>query len=165
MPSLYYSNLFDIGNGKKFGVLFVDSCLALCSNFSYANGTGGQLLSGHFASGEMKRLKDVTCNDHVVTAQGNAMFDWINQTMIKWDADPTIVWKATVQHHPLFGKWYQDYQHLVTDYLPLLLQHKFDFYLNGHEHTLEYAHYPYDQVNSIQEDMDIFSPKGKLQDY
>ncbi len=41
MPDLYYSRLFDIGNGKKFGALFVDTCLALCSNFSYANGTGG----------------------------------------------------------------------------------------------------------------------------
>ena len=44
MPDLYYSKLFDVGgspSGKKFGALFVDTCLALCSNFSYANGTGG----------------------------------------------------------------------------------------------------------------------------
>ncbi len=44
MPNLYYTKLFDIGNNKKFGVIFVDSCLALCSNWSFANGTGGQLL-------------------------------------------------------------------------------------------------------------------------
>lgn len=41
MPDFYYTRLFDIGNGKKLGALFVDTCLALCSNFSYANGTGG----------------------------------------------------------------------------------------------------------------------------
>ena len=45
IPSLYYEKLFDIGNGKKFGVLFVDSCLAICSNYSYSNGTGGHMLS------------------------------------------------------------------------------------------------------------------------
>lgn len=44
MPDLYYSRLFDIGNGKKFGALFVDTCLAICSNYSYANHSGGQLL-------------------------------------------------------------------------------------------------------------------------
>jgi tartrate-resistant acid phosphatase type 5 len=35
MPSLYYKKEFEIGNGKKFGVVFTDSCLMLCSNFSY----------------------------------------------------------------------------------------------------------------------------------
>jgi hypothetical protein len=36
MPNFYYPKLFDVGNGKKFGALFIDTCLALCSNFSYA---------------------------------------------------------------------------------------------------------------------------------
>lgn len=48
MPELYYSKLFDIGNGKKLGTIFVDTCLAICANYTYAQGTGGQLLaSGH----------------------------------------------------------------------------------------------------------------------
>ena len=106
MPDLYYSKLFDIGNNKKFGVLFVDSCLALCSNYSFANGTGGHLL---FSSPEVRILKDVTCGDPVITAKGNDMFTWMNGVMEEWDKDTSIVWKATVQHHPLFGKWYQDY--------------------------------------------------------
>lgn len=29
--------------------------------------------------------------------------------------------------------------------MPQLLDHKVDFYLNGHEHALEYAHYPFEQ--------------------
>jgi tartrate-resistant acid phosphatase type 5 len=41
MPELYYSRTFDIGNGKKMGTIFVDTCLALCSNFTYADGSGG----------------------------------------------------------------------------------------------------------------------------
>ena len=106
MPSLYHAKLFDIGNNKKFGVLFVDSCLAICSNYSYANGTGGHML---FASHEMIKLRDVQCNDPVITAKGFEMFQWMTGVMKEWDADESIVWKATVQHHPLFGKWYPDY--------------------------------------------------------
>ena len=48
-----------------------------------------------------------------------------------------------MQHHPLFGKWYDDMQHLTSDFLPILLENKFDLYLNGHEHDLEHAYYPY----------------------
>ena len=73
----------------------------------------------------------------------------MKDTMNDWDLDSSIVWKASVQHHPLFGKWYQDYNHLVTDYMPLFLDHKFDFYFNGHEHTLEYAFYPYSEVPEV----------------
>jgi hypothetical protein len=35
---------------------------------------------------------------------------------------------------------------LLVDYLLILLDHKFDLYLNGHEHDLEYAKYPNEQV-------------------
>ena len=35
MPSLYYKEEFDLGNGKKLGMLFTDSSLMLCSNFTY----------------------------------------------------------------------------------------------------------------------------------
>jgi len=36
MPDLYYNKTFDLGNGKKYGVLFVDTCLAICANQTYA---------------------------------------------------------------------------------------------------------------------------------
>ncbi len=58
------------------------------------------------------------------------------------------MWTATVQHHPIFGKWYSDYLNITTNYLPVLIDNKVDFYINGHEHTLEYAYYPYNQVPS-----------------
>lgn len=43
----------------------------------------------------------------------------------------------------MFGKWYVDYVHIIDNYLPMLMEHGFDFYLNGHEHTLTYSNYPY----------------------
>jgi len=73
------------------------------------------------------------------------MFEWIQETLDEWDHDEKIIWKASVQHHPMFAKWYDDFSHIVQDYLPILLDHRFDLYLNGHEHDLEYAYYPYDQ--------------------
>lgn len=38
MPSLYYKKEFEIGDGKRMGTMFIDSCLMLCSNYSYADG-------------------------------------------------------------------------------------------------------------------------------
>ena len=32
MPSLYFEKTFDLGHGKKFGLLFIDSCLSICSS-------------------------------------------------------------------------------------------------------------------------------------
>jgi hypothetical protein len=46
----------------------------------------------------------------------------------------------------MWGKWYVDYEHIVDNYLPILMEHKFDLYLNGHEHTITYSNYPYSQV-------------------
>lgn len=39
MPYYYYTKEFEIGaNGEKLGLLMFDSCLALCSNFTYGGG-------------------------------------------------------------------------------------------------------------------------------
>ena len=74
------------------------------------------------------------------------MYTWINQTMLEWDQDEKMLWKATVLHHPIWGKWYPDFANIVLNYLPMLQEHDFDVYLNGHEHVISYAHYPYSQV-------------------
>jgi hypothetical protein len=102
------------------GILMVDSCLMLCANWSYAGDTGGHMRLLQGMTLEQHRLRDVVCNDPAVTAQGNAQFEWLNQTMSKWESDPSIVWKATVLHHPMWGKWYPDFQNIVENYLPLL---------------------------------------------
>ena len=46
----------------------------------------------------------------------------------------------------MWGKWYPDFAPIVSNYLPMLQDHKFDLYLCGHEHVITYASYPYDQV-------------------
>jgi len=38
MPNVYYKHEFNIGNGKRFGMLHIDSCLMLCANFTYDSG-------------------------------------------------------------------------------------------------------------------------------
>ena len=51
---------------------------------------------------------------------GNEQYIWINETMKKWAKDEKMIWKATVQHHPMWGKWYPDFAAIVANYLPML---------------------------------------------
>lgn len=39
MPSLYYKKEYEMGNGKKLGILYTDSCLMLCSDYSFKGDT------------------------------------------------------------------------------------------------------------------------------
>ena len=60
----YYTKEIEVGkNGEKMGFLMVDSCLMLCANYSYAGDSGGHML----LHAEHKRLRDVVCDDPVVT--------------------------------------------------------------------------------------------------
>ena len=67
-----------------------------------------------------------------------------------------MVWRATVQHHPMFSKWWNDYLNITSNLMPMLLDYKVDFYLNGHEHGFYYANYPYDHVSSFMRDMLVY---------
>lgn len=96
----------------------------------------------------MKRLRFglLNCSDEFMVTKGNEMYKWINTTLEQWSHDPSIVWRASVQHHPMFSKWWSDYLNITQNLMPMLMDRKVDFYLNGHEHTLTYAYYPYSQV-------------------
>jgi len=104
MPDLYYSKLFDIGSGKKFAAVFVDSCLALCANFSYSRGSGGDdlLLASNarhdHLSPEVRNLKFgvVNCSDPFMMKKGADMMNYINDTFRSWQTNKDIVWRATV---------------------------------------------------------------------
>jgi len=56
MPTLYYKTEHDIGNGKKLGILHIDSCLMLCSTYSYEGDKTTFRDNYH-------RLMDVSCDD------------------------------------------------------------------------------------------------------
>ena len=143
MPSLYYSKELEFGRDReKMGFLMVDSCLMLCSNYSYAGDSGGHMLEHE----DLENLRDVVCTNETVTQMGNDQYKWINETMKKWAKDEKMIWKATVLHHPMWGKWYPDFSPIVDNYLPMLQEYKFDLYLNGHEHVMSHASYPYNQV-------------------
>ena len=43
----------------------------------------------------------------------------------------------------MFSKWWADYLDITQNLMPMLMDYKVDFYLNGHEHDLTYAFYPY----------------------
>jgi hypothetical protein len=143
MENLFYTKEFVVGEkGEKLAILFVDSNLMICSDYSYAGDSGGHML----LSQDHIRLRDIQCENDEARKWGNRQYVWINEVVKRWDNDPDIVWKATVLHHPMWGKWYPDYAPLVLNYLPILQEHKFDLYLNGHEHVISYAHYPYSQI-------------------
>lgn len=138
MPNWYYEKFFTISDeGHKLGVMMVDSCFLLCSNFSYGH-------ENTYLDDELKELRDFTCEDPFYRDEGNRMIEWIQNRLQEWDMDEKIVWRASVQHHPMFAKWYTDYEHIINNFLPILMDHKFDLYLNGHEHILEYVNYPYE---------------------
>ena len=48
------------------------------------------------------------------------MMAWINDTLDKQKEDKSIIWKASAMHHPMFGLHYDDYESIITDYLPLI---------------------------------------------
>lgn len=144
MPSLFYEKQVEVGaGGEKMGLLFVDSSLMLCASYSYAGDSGGHMLLMHE---EHIRLRDVQCTHDSQQTWGDRQYRWINETLNRWDDQPELIWRAVVLHHPLWGKWYPDFAPLVLNFLPILLDHKFDLYLCGHEHVVSYASYPYSQV-------------------
>lgn len=69
-------------------------------------------------------------------------YQFIEQTMKEWALNDKIIWKAVVQHYPI---WFlnldsTDYTGINNVLLPLLRQYDFDFHLNGHEHFIAYAY-------------------------
>jgi hypothetical protein len=53
----------------------------LCADWSFAGSSGGHML---LMNPQHKRLRDVVCNDPVVTASGNAQYDWMKSQMQVW---------------------------------------------------------------------------------
>jgi hypothetical protein len=61
MNSLYYKREIDIGNGKKLGMLHIDTCLMLCSSYNYEDDSNFTMNSDN--DEHIKRLLDVSCKE------------------------------------------------------------------------------------------------------
>lgn len=61
-----------------------------------------------------------------------------------------MVWRATVEHYHMWGLNHEDSDEIITNFLPILQQYKFDFHINGHEHILAYANLPFDSSSPKQ---------------
>ncbi|TNV77722.1 hypothetical protein FGO68_gene13173 [Halteria grandinella] len=150
MPGLYYEKRFEIAGGKRVGVLFIDSCLAICANYSFDNNSNTQHDSANnFMEDEDHRhfgFGKLNCGDSWIQQEGQKLYTWLETTLNSWESDPSLVWKFSVQHHPMFDKYITDELNLTSNLLPLLLQSKLDLYLCGHKHYASHSYYPYDQV-------------------
>jgi len=63
-------------------------------------------------------------------------------TLKEWNSNPNIIWKAAVQHYPIWFVSSSEIAFTTIDdiFLPLLRQYKFDFHINGHEHLFSYSY-------------------------
>ena len=68
------------------------------------------------------------------------MLDEVAKIMDLNDKDASIIWKASVMHHMMFGLHYGDYTEIVDKLLPLAQRYKYDLFINGHEHQMNYAY-------------------------
>lgn len=123
-------------NGELLGVLFVDSILMLCSSYSQE-----WLEKYPLKDPELLAVKASSCSDPSWVAWGNSQYEFINKTIAEWDANPYVIWRATMQHYPMFPLNYamSNFASIVNVFLPILQAAKFDLYLCGHEHLLAYA--------------------------
>jgi hypothetical protein len=130
------------------GLLFVDSVLMLCSNF-----TTMQLERTPLLNPDLIRLRQIVCKDQTWVNWGNTQYDWVIETLAAWDNNPQIIWRAAIQHYPMFPLWYpaSDFAQIPNYFLPILQQHKFDLYLCGHEHILAYTAVPYPATEQVFE--------------
>ena len=141
LPYFYYTRFIEAGDdGKQMGLLFVDSVLMLCSDY-----TSEQLLKTPLQHPDLVKLQQSICDDPTWVAWGNTQWDWIQRTLKEWDQNPNIIWRTAVQHYPIFPQHYppSDFVAVVNSFLPMLMAHKFDLVLCGHEHLLGYTQIPY----------------------
>lgn len=75
-----------------------------------------------------------------------AQLRWINQTLTASNA----TWKIAVGHHPVYSSGlHGNTPELIARFKPIFLKSNLDFYLCGHDHTLEYSMQPNEKVRYL----------------
>jgi len=133
--SHYYEAIFNVtSDGKKFSLLQVDSCYLLCE-------TVGKNPKRYFdyLEDESQETYVSKCENKTWAQPGNDMMTWLDESMMKQNEDPNIIWKASGMHHPMFAVDIFDYDSIISDFLPRIKKHNYDVYFNGHEHASYYG--------------------------
>jgi hypothetical protein len=112
MPARYYTVEKGIGESKKALFVFTDT-------------------SPFVRSYHRRGMADLPLQD---TA---AQLRWLRETLNAANHN----WKIVVGHHPIFSSGeHGDTPELLQRFKPLLVQSRADFYLCGHDHTLEHIY-------------------------
>lgn len=117
MPSRYYEKMFDLENGEKVQILFIDT-----SPFE----------KDYYA--EPEKYGDMSKQDTL------AQKKWIEEKLSK----STAKWKIVVGHHPLYstGKRLGKTKSIIEAFNHVFEKHKVDVYFAGHEHDLQIQKLP-----------------------
>jgi len=81
MDHFYYEKEFDLGNGEKFSLLNVDSCLLLCETVS-------RNPEKYYPSLDDDSREIYGACDPDRTSEANKMMEWLNSTMTRTGQDP-----------------------------------------------------------------------------
>jgi len=117
MDHLFYEKQFPVGNdGEKMSLMMFDSCLMICKALEGSPKEREEKLK--YLDEDSLKLASTMCEDGWGDlAEEQSKF--IEQTLQKGSADPSIIWKTTYDHHPLFGLG-QDQKEIQEAILPLL---------------------------------------------
>ncbi|MDQ6609539.1 MAG: metallophosphoesterase [Bacteroidota bacterium] len=75
-----------------------------------------------------------------------AQVKWLRQTLLTSNE----TWKIAIGHHPVYSSGlHGNTPELISRFKPIFVQSKLDFYLCGHDHTLEYIFNPSEPVRYL----------------
>lgn len=80
------------------------------------------------------------CMDMKSLHSNYSAYDWIDQHLGSVSNDPKIKWKVVLIHYPIFSVSTSgaDNESLKKHLLPLLVKHKVDLVISGHNHNMQY---------------------------
>lgn len=80
------------------------------------------------------------CMDMKSVHNNYSSYEWIDQHLESVSKDPRIKWKVVLIHYPIFSVSTSgaDSESLKKHLLPILLKHKVDLVLTGHNHNMQY---------------------------
>jgi hypothetical protein len=137
-------NLTSAGDAK-LSLLYLDSCYLICEQllkypelYEYVDDETKAMLFGY---GDHDTAMCV--NNSEFHQNATAMMTWFDSVLEEQSKDPSIVWKASFEHHMMFGAYYPDDGIMMKDFLSKMEAYGgYDVYFNGHEHLMSFSTVP-----------------------